>query len=262
MSDNRVTDFVVEYQGAKDSSRVNEFNAHDSLVLDLKLYQRKQELSGKFRTFVRMGRGCSDAVVGGFLNPQFTRSVIDDILKVRNAGNPVGLVCISGYSKGAIYALRLAQELKDAAIEVRYIGLADLPIFPFGYKPAVPSFPDMIPLNQPQVHPRRFDIPPRTLNTPEITSPANFDANAIKKNYYQKDGNGVTVTKSNPRIALVPWWWSSNMPNGEIHGEVSGWNNLLLAVTSQANDSFYHNVGCDAGLENISLDISTELATI
>src|SRR5262245_44848598 len=141
-----VTDFVFEYQGAKSSSSVDDFSSGDALVLNLQAYQAKQQTTGNKRAFVRAARGVQNL---GFSDAAAVDDLVAKVTGVRQAGGQVGGVCISGYSLGSIYALRLAIQLKANDVSILYIGLSDLPIFPYGYIPSVAGFPSMIPENNP-----------------------------------------------------------------------------------------------------------------
>ncbi|MYZ48903.1 hypothetical protein [Propylenella binzhouense] len=256
-----VTDYVIEYKGARPSSDVDDFKGIDNIPLDLGIYNQRQQFQGKKRVLVRHALGVSDSAKDRMLEPSYTRRYVDEIVAARNAGTPIGLVCISGYSKGSMYAVRLVQELNAASVEVRYVGLSDLPIFPYGYDPRVPSFPDMVPVNEPSTdtaasaravqHPLRVKFPPQV-------APPQVRAKEMA-NYYQHRGNGVEVRR-HPRLSYPWWWWSSNMPNDEVHGELQGWTNTELRIAEQINDSKCHDVGDEEGRKRIGADISHALA--
>src|SRR5947209_20603133 len=115
------TDFVIELQGAVTNDGKRD-QGNDGLKIDLTARQAK--LGGGTRPLEHWGRGAADnGPNGANLDPKVTSKVIEDIRDVlRTSGNQAGLVCIAGYSKGSIYALRLAQELNDAGIPLTYIG--------------------------------------------------------------------------------------------------------------------------------------------
>jgi hypothetical protein len=247
------TDFVIELQGAVPNDGKRDQGNHG---LKINLAARQAKLRGQTRPLEHWARGASDGGPNGaMLEPKLTGKIIEDIRDVlRTSGNQAGLVCIAGYSKGSIYALRLGQELKDAGIPLNYVGLADLPIFPFGYPP-IPTFPDMTPLNDPTVDINRADLPPRTVSPPQVRPPE-ITAKR-RRNYYQNDGNGASV-KRQPGARIVPygWWWSSQMQFEEIHGEVLDWGNLDVGAAGAANDVLRHDEGDKRGFEKISEDLA------
>ena len=254
------TDFVIELQGARDPSNIDVF-ASDSLTLDLSGYKQSQALTQTTRTLRRLGRGArADGPGGEFLDPKITADLVTELLKVRNSGDQLGAVCISGYSKGAVYALRLAQEMNEKGLPIRYIGLSDLPLFPFDYNPRIPSFPDMKPINTPSVVPNAaINFPPRVFSPPPRVEPVAITARR-KLNFFQVAGNGAKVQR-NPRGG-IPWWWSSNMFGQEIHGELEGWENFPLNVSPRPDDNENHQNGDDEGLKRASKDINELLALV
>jgi hypothetical protein len=250
-----ITDFVVELQGSRDSSRIDERD----LNLNLNGYLANQKVTNRPRTLKHLGRGASDGDPKLVLVPDLTKRIVAEILRARTGGDTIGAVCISGFSKGSTYALRLAIELFVSSVEVTYVGLADLPLFPFGQE--ISGFPEMMPSNSPQASVRRADFPPRTIFPPIVDAPEIFAKK--RKNYFQNEGNGMEVLRNLTAIAKANgfFWWASNMPNNEIHGMLDGgtWDNLDLNIAPQANDARNHDIGDEQGLKRIAADISLEL---
>ena len=257
-----IQDVVIELRGDVSLGR-----KEGSLILNLARYQRNQLVSKVKRNLTVMPRGVADSKD----DDATADSIGNEIAKLKGAGDVFGAVCVAGYSHGSIVALCLGVKLKSLEVPVRYLGIADLPLFPFGLKPKPGSFPDsMIPLNQPDLTPSGgfsfiFFDPLRALFPPPKVTPPTIVAGR-KRNFYQAAGNGAKLTRPgrNPR-GFQPWWWASNMGNSEIHGELDDvtWENVLLDVPLVANtaDSAYHQQGDDRGVVKMSEDISGVLAS-
>lgn len=252
-----IIDFIFEYLGASSSTTVDDFKASDALVLNLSAYEQKQKANGNPRKFVRANRGVQNLGMAD-------NKVIDDLAAMatnaKKAGDQVGVVCISGYSLGSIYAIRLALKLKEVDVKLTYIGVSDLPIFPFGYNPPIAGFPSMIPENNPVLLVKVAD-PPRSKVPPFTKGPA-IDSSVKKNNYFQNEGNGMSPTKKNPR-GLWPWWWSSNLGSSkEVHGSLENWNNIPMTVTFDLDDNKNHDEGDKVGRTKIAADIEAEFAKL
>ncbi len=256
-----IQDVVIELRGDVPKGR-NE----GSLKVNRARYDRNQEVSKVKRNLTVMARGVADSKD----DDATASSIGDEIAKLKGTGDVFGAVCVAGYSHGSIVALCLGVKLTSLSVPVRYLGIADLPLFPFGLNPKPGSFPDnMIPLNQPDLTPSGgfsfilFDPLRALFPAPKVTPPTIIAER--KRNFFQVAGNGAKLTSPgrNPR-GIQPWWWASNMGHSEIHGELDDatWENVLLDVSLSVNiaDSAYHQQGDDLGVGKMSEDISGVLA--
>ena len=128
-----------------------------------------------------------------------SREIVRRRSEPRLSSGPAEKRVALGYSHGSIVALCLGVKLKSLEVPVRYLGIADLPLFPFGLKPKPGSFPDsMIPLNQPDLTPSGgfsfiFFDPLRALFPPPKVTPPTIVAGR-KRNFFQVAGNGAKLT--------------------------------------------------------------------
>lgn len=247
-------DFLIEYIGGLSSTAIDNFSGHGILDLQLGNYLRLP------RKLERRSRGSNDTPPEGlFLEPDLTLSIVSEINKFQNAGKTIGQVLITGFSKGAIYAFKLATEVKAnvTGASILYLGLSDIPIMPYGYKPPIPNFFTSIPENDPTRLPDVLFKPPRTLNDPEIkVTPVSA---GFKKNYFQGKGNGWGPTGHHPHpSANAFFWWSSQMLGKEVHGKIinDDWINVEMPISRKLSDNDNHQQGDDEGVKRMSRDVS------
>ena len=252
-------DFVIELQGGVP------FGSQDprTLKIDLAAYNQRPRPADMTRNLVRLDLGAGNDGPGGLqLDPFFTLGIRTTIQAARaGVGGEVGLVCICGFSKGCHYAVKLALELNQVGIAPAYIGLADFPLAPFGLFPPIPGFPSMIPLDDPVLDLSRVSLPLRVKQPPRVTPPF-FNA-GIKRNYFQNEGNGAELVRSQPRDGSFGYWWSSNMGRKEVHGRFlgDGWQNVQMVVASNLSDDKCHEQADDDGRNGFEVDIAKVLAT-
>ena len=151
--------------------------------------------------------------------------------------------------------LALAAKLKRlGAPQLGYLGLVDLPMFPFGRNPTLQDLGPMRPINRPvnaaavPQHPTTLILPPpRYPRTLELTPPVmNFsgliDADT-KRNFYQTEGNGWKIVRRTPPPfeELFGRWWTSTMAGNEVHGELIGWGNFRARGIGLTDDDKHRN---------------------
>ncbi|MCC6130185.1 MAG: hypothetical protein IT186_09685 [Acidobacteria bacterium] len=157
----------------------------------------------------------------------------------------LGTICLYGTSNGAGLILAFAKALQDrGAPRIRYIGLGDLTMMPFGRNPAVPGIGNLQPVNAPPVSfglavniPRvvvGFALPPSMSGgaPPRIADPGVLAER--RENYFTVAGNRARVFSMSPAGANS-WWWTSTQNFGEVHGEIPGWDNIPRTTTSDGS---------------------------
>ena len=252
-------DFLIEYIGGLDPLAIDNFAVNNALKLQIATYQRL-----KTRTLVRHVKGAGDGdLKATFLRAELTNSVVAEMKKAQSDGKTLGQVLITGFSKGAIYAYKLATEIKAgvSGASILYVGLGDMPIMPYGYNPPVPNFFSSIPENEPTLLPDIFFSPPRALNDPQITVTPTFTA-GLKKNYFQGKGNGWGPTRNHPhRSSNAFFWWSSQMLGKEVHGKIinDDWVNEDLKIDRELSDIDNHAKGDDEAVKRMGQDVSDAL---
>jgi len=144
--------------------------------------------------------------------------------------NRIGQVCLLGRSAGCHLALCLAAELNDLGItDITFVGVSDVPMWDIGRQPPVRKVGAFKPINDPTqagMHGRGPFLGPAPLNPSDPASKSiptvklDRDIKAKRKlNLYQIEGNHTKFASSVKR-----WIWTSRMSDGEIHGELLGFD--------------------------------------
>ncbi len=254
-----VVDFIIELQGGVP------FGSQDprTLNIDLTAYNQRPRSADMTRNLVRLDLGAGTDGPGGLqLDPFFTLGIRTTIQGARaGVGGEVGLVCICGFRKGSHYAVKLAQQLNEVDIRPAYLGVSDFPLAPFGLFPPIPGFPGMTPMDDPVLVLTELKVPLRVKEPPRVTPPA--VRAAIKRNYFQNEGNGAELVRSKPTDLSFGYWWSSNMGTKEVHGHFFNdlWQNVQMVVASNINDDRCHEQGDSDGRNGFEVDIAKVLAT-
>lgn len=260
--DKPIADVVIELHGAADSSRRTKEDLGPGLDLDqqnLTQYRARQKQRNEERRLSHFMQGVQDA------SPLIDRTVIgptiDEVARLLDNGFRLGGVFIAGFSLGTWYAIIMADALGKLGVDVTFVGLSDMPLFPYGLSGTVlPGCDTLKPIDGPGLP--KLDIhihyPPRAAYPPEVNGPTVRARH--KRNYYQNGGNGVV-----PRRFFPPLWWSSNMAQEEIHGVMrgNGWRNTEIAVdTSKVDDNDLHNDGDAMGMTRLGADIARGLGLV
>ena len=153
----------------------------------------------------------------------------------------LGGICLFGDSNSCGLILLLALALKGRAPKPLYVGVADVTMMPFGRDPKVPELGNLEPVNQPPIgFGLKINVPRVLIATAlppsvsELTPPRINDPGIVadkRDNFFTAEGNRARVFSQSPAGANN-WWWTSTMNFGEVHGEISGWNNIRLTTTS------------------------------
>ena len=218
-------DFSIGFTGADDQYISSVSTPVDDPIAQLAVDGSAHTVAG--RVLIRYCTGSSSTSDSGDC-----AWMADDVIKFINKvlakhSAKAGAVCLMGYSSGCFLALAVAAKLKTAGFgRLAYIGLGDLPIFPYGRTPPVGNGIGQVrPSNDPSLIAAGGGIP----------QVAGFPVDAdVLDNYYQTSGNGAPKPVWNKPNGKAGWWWDSSMTYGEVHGTVDGWTNIALAAPTVA----------------------------
>jgi len=235
-----ITDFVLSLNGHPKVIQLS-WLKDPTWQFTGKYFARKKLLNQERQLFV-----CQEPlpVHCGDITPTRDEIIADMRRQAGGKFEKSSVLCIYGSSNGASVALAVAAELQNE-LTVKFICLSDLPMFASGRQPGISGIGDCRVSN-----PVHYDVveSKKTLNIsfqisrgsvrpendcPRVTLNFNFNAKE-KRNYWQNNGNTIK-----PFIRQNGWYWGSSMPNSEVHGEVTGWNNIKLDM-SKSNLEWYH----------------------
>lgn len=240
---------------------------------DLTAYEAAKRARGGGRTLIQITAGADDDLAPN------VAAMIAHLEKVTgNDFGRVGVLTIIGTSNSSFLAVALGVALTARAVPIRLVGVADLPLLPYGRKPPVPGVGRLIPIDGPSMglgataNPvgRVIDLASRKVtarplsSTPPRVAVAGLTAER-RVNIYQTAGNGVKFTKNRPDGSVGWWWWSDmkqgNLALGEVHGTIDDWDNRKLSVgTWNSDDDALHVALCGVGLTRLREEVSAELA--
>lgn len=220
----RDIDIVIEAIGS------NSFRPIRDAELDTTFYERAKKIRQLKRTLLGIRCGAEADLAS---NLKDLLAEIDGA--TGNQLGRIGALCVYGTSNGSGLVLALAKALQDrGAPKPTYLGLADLPMMPFGRNPPVPGIGNLQPVNRPEVSfgigaqlvplggklipPSVAHAPPPRINDPGVDA-------GKRENFFTRQGNRVRLFSQSP-AGRLSWWWTSTMNFGEVHGEVGGWTNL------------------------------------
>lgn len=164
----------------------------------------------------------------------------------QNRLDTIGQVCLLGRSQGCALALGLAAELNSKGFnDLTFVGLSDVPMWDVGRKPSVRWVGNFMPMNHPARSGARAPTPTimqQLLGSsvdPEarqaflkLDTAINVKKTGTKINLYQTQGNHMKWSNTANR-----WMWTSDLSEGEVHGEVDGFWNQAFNVTPAASYS-------------------------
>ncbi len=152
--------------------------------------------------------------------PNLVQSAFDEVIRIIGEG-PTGLLCIRGNSRGGIWSIEMAEKLTARGIPISFIGLQDA------------AFSTVDAINAPS---SRFqsaidNVP--LFETQQITA-------GVKLSHFQIIGNKAEFQFRSGNLI-----WASDM-DGEIHGEVRGFQSDRISVTGWQKDDAgnAHNFCC------------------
>lgn len=243
MASQRVNDFVVKGFGGHGAGEIAEFPGVFDFI-DRAKYEAAKTQFGAARTLT-----CIKANAGDNIDTSVDQVL--DIIKKKTGGRlaTIGSFCALGASNSCALVLALAAKLKRlGAPPLSYLGLVDLPMFPFGRDPRVTDIGLLRPINRPVYgvpagqYPLTMFPPyyPRTLALvpPHLDFSAIIDAQT-KRNFYQTEGNHWKLVSETPPPfnEYFSRWWTSEMPGEEVHGTLIGWNNVPAIGAGQTDTS-------------------------
>lgn len=148
------------------------------------------------------------------------QSAFDEIMAVR-AKASIGLLCIRGSSRGGIWALELAEKLSAQNVPISFVSLQDA------------AFSTTDAINSPSSRLQGF------IDNVPLFPRRNIKSD-IKISHFQRIGNKAEYSIRQGRLI-----WASDM-DGEIHGEVIGFQSRLWKVTDyhKEDSGLAHNYCC------------------
>lgn len=150
--------------------------------------------------------------------PSQVQSAFDEIMRLRKTGS-IGLLCIRGSSLGGIWALELAEKLTRQEVPIQFLSLQD----------AAFSTTDAINLPDSRFQSGIYNIP--------LFNGRGVKAD-IKISHFQKVGNKAEYSFRQNKII-----WASDL-DGEIHGEVTGFQSRLWSNVDRSDAGLAHNQCC------------------
>lgn len=213
-----ITDFVLALDGGAAAGRAS--FVKDDRRANVEPYFKRREALKQERTLFKGGAG----VQGSDLTAIRDNLIADMRERAGGKFDKRGILCLFGSSNGAAVALAMAAILQRE-VTINYLCLADLPMFASGRDPAIPGIGDVKTSAPLTIRTARTLISSRTVaadgDRPRVTLNDSIDAK-LKENLFQHDGNTIEAHTFRPG-----WFWSSDMKNKEVHGQITnpGWIN-------------------------------------
>jgi hypothetical protein len=260
-------DVVIQGNG------INSFRPFGQSDADLDAYNRVVKNNKLSRTLLSISCGADEDLDAN------KNELLKEIDKATGGQTSrLGGVCLFGDSNSCGLILLVAKALQDrGAPKPLYVGVADVTMMPFGRRPTLPGIGDLQPVNKPPVAfglkifvpgvalatvlpPSVKDGPPPRINNPGIVADK-------LDNFFTVEGNRARVFSRSPAGA-DDWWWTSTMNFGEVHGELTGWNNIRLPTTSTGTilsrgpgsvDDGHHNDLCGQAMRRMKGEVSVAM---